>query len=54
MMLAAIQRVFVMAGWPDSRDKVSPARAASVFLAGKHWDNQSNVQSVVSAQQDPD
>ena len=34
--------------------KVSLTHAASVCLVGKRWDHQSNVQSVVSAQQDSD
>jgi hypothetical protein len=34
--------------------RVNLTLAASVCLVGKRWDQQSNVQSVVSAQEDPD
>lgn len=40
-------------GWILTK-KVSLTHAASVCLVGKRWDHRSNVQSVVSAQQDPD
>lgn len=34
--------------------RVNLTLAASVCLVSKRWDHQSNVQSVVSAQEDPD
>ena len=52
LMEAVYKKLESLAQLAQQRHQLT--HAAAVCLVGKHWDNQSNVQSVVSAQQDPD